>query len=470
MIESVISYGLSVYYQYARVADLQKVAVMIYKCCRLILQCGVSKELLLYKSKILGIDELYATAGVMDISRILATDNCGAQTYAMEMMERAKVDDEPRWNSAMYDMCKRLQLLFGADVELEKRIPDRFWDRDYGKHMFWHEGTIRDDDELAEFLETNSIDVLYTTDGSCSDNKNFYKKGVTAGAAFIKTTLSNGETKARMIGCKAYTHAYGAEHRAYEAVLDDIIEDCELADVGDNIGITPDCQSMMRAVQGGHVKSEDDVRVVRKLNYIEKHTKVQQHVKHIKAHTGNKLNEMVDGLAKAACDIECEAGNIVSIAAVKAAMSDEVKRSMLLRLLQSTKSDVIDYRIVKRGFKKNNFYSDQYKEEWRMLLKMQCGRMYYKGLTASEGWGEVCCEHCLEERGIWVPYTASHFLKACPLFKDVRRNFEILEKHRVNELLREHEEELLPCIRAFLKHSKKGKEEEDVDDEATQNK
>jgi ribonuclease HI len=442
-VESIIKYGITAWYHYGRITDLVRVSKVIYKCARLILQSKLSHELLLFKSKIKGIDELYIQSGVIDVARMLSVKNSCAHDYAVGLIAR---DTEPRWGSVIYCMGSKLKKLFGEGFEMAPILDERHWRKANGDKVKVYPGTIKNDAELELFLQEAKADVVYTGDGSCDDNRAFYKGSISAGAAYIKTELDCSESKSMLIRCPTYSQAHDAEGFAYDAILDDII-----GAHGDSKGraidvaATPDCLSVIKVIERSKVKCELHVRREAKLKFIEENLNVVQHIKHIKAHTGNSLNEAVDQCAKDACRLPTEVSEL-TLGVVKAAVEAEIEREQIRTLVESDKADVKRYLQIKKGVRKNNFYSDHRKREWRAVVAMQCGRFQPRELTIPAGSNHSYCRSCYVERGKKVPFDAIHFIKGCPNFRKVREEYEFIKGKTAAELLRDHELELLAYI------------------------
>jgi hypothetical protein len=211
------------------------------------------------------------------------------------------------------------------------------------------------------------------------------------------------------------------------------------------VAVTPDCLSLIKVIERSKVNCELHVRREAKLKFLEEKTEVVQHIKHVKAHVGNVFNEAVDQHAKDACRMKSVGGR-VALNVVKAATNAEIKRDLVRRVLNSEKSDVREYLRVKKGVKKNTFYSDHKKREWRAVIAMQCGRFQPKDLAIPAGSNRSFCRHCYETRGKRVPFNAIHFIKGCPKFKEVRAKHEYIKGNTAAVVMREYELELLGYV------------------------
>jgi ribonuclease HI len=336
--------------------------------------------------------------------------------------------------------------MFGNDFEMEPIIDERHWRRANGDNVTVHEGTIRDDEQLTAFLEDNNIETVYSGDGSCDDNRLFYLKGIAAGAAYVKISRKGGEVESKKLRCPIHSQAYDAEGLAYDAILNDLIETHGNGAQGRvNVAVTPDCLSLINVIEKSKVNCELHVRREAKLKFLEEKTEVVQHIKHVKAHVGNVLNEAVDQHAKDACRLG-NVGGRVTLGVVKAAIAAEIKRDLVRRVLTSEKSDVREYLRVKKGVKKNTFYSDHKKREWRAVIAMQCGRYQPKDLAIPAGSNRCICRHCYEIHGKRVPFNAIHFIKGCKKFKAVRDRHEYIKGNTAAVVMREYEMELLGYV------------------------
>jgi ribonuclease HI len=385
-VESLVRYGLGIWYQRASVKSLQAIQVVLNTGYRKI--TGLDKTagtvMAQHLSKCYNLDELYDVYAVAETDRALRVRNSSLRTLIID-------DAVPNPQCGfVHPLLSKLDAQFPRGDCVRRFFPEkRGW-----KELFSSHGNVRvlldpadrvKSQEAADMLEQDAASVVVYTDGSVTLPRQLGNPENRAGAAWMVRDCAAGVEVLESENCGKYQHVYGVERRALtrgaEAARNYIGHSDRHSRPGETkVVMISDCLSLLQKVDSQSIEEEEDVELHRAIGLLAENSVVE--LRHVTSHIGISGNETVDTEAKAAARGVCVTGGSSLLHSVVKSESKRLARVKRVAVLDEVAEAKPRYGLARRlqGEEWRNGIMDEEweREDGRLLaqvLAMHCPRI-----------------------------------------------------------------------------------------------